>query len=111
MQLDESPQDPFEPVAIVGVGAILPDSHNAETFWQNVINAKVSFENVPEERWAVSDHWQEGGPKISLKERRILELVHSKDLNLIGNAGGSLQVHYLRLILVNSGQLQYLQRH
>ena len=63
MQLDESPQDPFEPVAIVGVGAILPDSHDAETFWQNVINANVSFENVPEERWAVSDHWQEGGPK------------------------------------------------
>ena len=63
MQLDESPQDPFEPVAIIGLGAILPDSDDAETFWENVINAHVSIQNVPEDRWNVSDHWQEGGPK------------------------------------------------
>ena len=25
--------------------------------------ANVSIENVPEDRWIVSDHWQEGGPK------------------------------------------------
>ena len=63
MQLDESPQDPFEPIAIVGLGAILPDSANADAFWENVINAHVSIGNVPEDRWLVSDHWEEGGPK------------------------------------------------
>ncbi len=63
MQLDEPPQDPFEPIAIVGLGAILPDSDDADAFWQNVINANVSIGNIPDDRWVVSDHWQEGGPK------------------------------------------------
>ena len=63
MQLDENPQDPFEPIAIVGLGAILPDSTNAESFWQNVLDAHVSIGDIPEGRWVISDHWLEGGPK------------------------------------------------
>ena len=63
MQLDENPQDPFEPIAIVGLGAILPDSTNAESFWQNVLDAHVSIGDIPEGRWIISDHWLEGGPK------------------------------------------------
>ncbi len=63
MSLDESPQDPFEPIAIIGVGAILPDAPNAEKFWQNVIDTHVSIREVPEHRWVVGDHWVEGGPK------------------------------------------------
>ncbi len=63
MSLDESPQDPFEPIAIIGVGAILPDAPDAETFWQNVIDTHVSIREVPGHRWVVADHWVEGGPK------------------------------------------------
>lgn len=74
MQLDEPPQDPFEPIAIVGLGAILPDSDDADAFWQNVINANVSIRNVPEGRWIVSDHWQEGGPK-NIPEGKTYSLI------------------------------------
>ena len=63
MALDESPQDPFEPIAIIGVGAILPDAPDAEVFWQNIIDIHVSIREVPEHRWVVADHWVEGGPK------------------------------------------------
>ncbi|MDP6857107.1 MAG: SDR family NAD(P)-dependent oxidoreductase [Candidatus Thalassarchaeaceae archaeon] len=63
MQLDEAPQDPFEPIAIIGLGAILPDSKDALSFWQNVLDANVSIEEIPDGRWVVSDHWLEGGPK------------------------------------------------
>ena len=63
MALNESPQDPFEPIAIIGVGAILPDAPDAEAFWQNVIDTHVSIREVPEHRWVVADHWVEGGPK------------------------------------------------
>ncbi len=38
-------------VAVVGVGAILPDAPNAQTFWQNVINKRYSISEVPPERW------------------------------------------------------------
>ena len=56
MALNESPQDPFEPIAIIGVGAILPDAPDAEAFWQNVIDTHVSIREVPEHRWVVADH-------------------------------------------------------
>ncbi|MCB0160341.1 MAG: hypothetical protein KDD83_19540, partial [Caldilineaceae bacterium] len=30
-------------IAIVGVGAILPDAPNAPAFWQNIINKRYSI--------------------------------------------------------------------
>ncbi|MBE2222694.1 MAG: polyketide synthase, partial [Anaerolineae bacterium] len=38
-------------IAIVGVGAILPDAPNAPAFWQNIVNKKYSITEVPPERW------------------------------------------------------------
>lgn len=40
-----------EPVAIVGLGAILPDAANKDEFWNNVINGKNSIQEVPVSRW------------------------------------------------------------
>ena len=53
----------FEPIAIVGVGAILPDAPDVIAFWNNVISGKSSIRVVPENRWRPGDHWVEGGPK------------------------------------------------
>ncbi|MFZ0546262.1 MAG: SDR family NAD(P)-dependent oxidoreductase [Candidatus Promineifilaceae bacterium] len=39
-------------VAIVGVGAIMPDALNAETFWSNILNKRYSIIDVPPERWS-----------------------------------------------------------
>ena len=33
-------QGRFEPIAIVGVGALMPDADDVEAFWQNIIDAK-----------------------------------------------------------------------
>ena len=57
-------QAPFEPIAIVGCSAIMPDALDAATFWQNIIDAKVSIREVPEGRWPgkIEDFWEEGAP-------------------------------------------------
>ena len=44
-------------VAIVGVGAILPDAPNAPAFWQNICNKRYSIIDVPPERWGIADYY------------------------------------------------------
>ena len=60
--LDEAAQDPFEPIAVIGVGAVMPDAADAAAFWQNILDARVSISQVPSERWDVGDFWAKGGP-------------------------------------------------
>ena len=55
-------EDPFEPIAVIGLGAIMPDADDAAAFWQNVIDARVSIRDVPADRWEVEDFWAEGKP-------------------------------------------------
>ncbi|KAF0107639.1 MAG: beta-ketoacyl synthase [Anaerolineaceae bacterium] len=38
-------------IAIVGVGAILPDAPDAQTFWKNIQAGRYSISDVPAERW------------------------------------------------------------
>ena len=61
--VDEPPQDPFEPIAVIGVAALFPDAPNLDAFWSNILSAKVSLKEVPDGRWDVGDFWVEGGPK------------------------------------------------
>nr|MBC8518533.1 type I polyketide synthase [Euryarchaeota archaeon] len=61
-QLDEVPQQPFAPIAIVGQAALLPDAPNIDEFWNNVLNAKVAIREVPPDRWNPDDFWIEGEP-------------------------------------------------
>ena len=44
-------------VAIVGVGAILPDALSAPAFWDNILNKKYSITEVPAERWSIEDYY------------------------------------------------------
>ncbi|MGE5815269.1 MAG: beta-ketoacyl synthase N-terminal-like domain-containing protein, partial [Acidobacteriota bacterium] len=39
------------PLAIVGLGSILPDAPNVASFWQNVREGRSSITEVPRERW------------------------------------------------------------
>jgi malonyl CoA-acyl carrier protein transacylase len=41
-------------VAIVGVGAVMPDAHNLPQFWSNIKNGVYSISDVPAERWQKS---------------------------------------------------------
>ena len=40
-----------EPIAIVGIGAIMPDANNIHDFWQNIMSGKNSIKEVPIHRW------------------------------------------------------------
>ena len=57
-------QGPFEPIAVIGVSALMPDAPDIETFWQNILDAKVSIRKIPEHRWiGPAEHfYREGGP-------------------------------------------------
>jgi len=44
----------FDPkaVAVVGVGAIMPDAENVDSFWKNVLDNRYSISEVPANRWS-----------------------------------------------------------
>jgi acyl transferase domain-containing protein len=41
-------------IAVVGLGAILPDAFDVPTFWNNIINGKYSIGEVPSDRWSTA---------------------------------------------------------
>ena len=41
----------YRAIAIVGVGAVLPDAPNVDAFWQNVKQGRYSISEVSPERW------------------------------------------------------------
>ena len=42
-----------EPIAVVGVGAVLPDAPTADLFWQNLVASRVSVKPLDDGEW----HW------------------------------------------------------
>ncbi|HUK70597.1 MAG TPA: polyketide synthase [Streptosporangiaceae bacterium] len=44
-------QGQAQPVAIVGVGAIMPEAPTAAAFWQNITSGRYSVTDVPKDRW------------------------------------------------------------
>ncbi len=38
-------------IAIVGVGAVLPDAPNVPAFWENIKNSRYSVSEVTPDRW------------------------------------------------------------
>jgi len=44
-------------IAIVGVGAILPDAPSAAGFWNNIIGKRYSITETPPERWSITDYY------------------------------------------------------
>jgi acyl transferase domain-containing protein len=53
-------------IAIVGIGAIMPDAADARTFWQNIKDGKYSISEVPNDRWAL-DKYYDPDPKVPAK--------------------------------------------
>lgn len=41
----------YRAVAIVGVGAVMPDAVDANAFWSNIKSGRYSISDVPKERW------------------------------------------------------------
>ena len=55
-------QAPFEPIAVIGMAALMPDATSIEQFWQNIIDAHVSIKEVTKDRWDPDIYWDEGSP-------------------------------------------------
>ena len=49
--MSESFAIPSSPIAVVGVGAIMPDAVDADAFWANITGGRYSISEVPPERW------------------------------------------------------------
>jgi acyl transferase domain-containing protein len=49
-------------VAIVGVGALMPDAPDAQMFWQNIKDGRYSVSDVPNDRWQ-ADLYYDPDPK------------------------------------------------
>jgi malonyl CoA-acyl carrier protein transacylase len=44
-------------IAIVGVGAIMPDAPSAAAFWNNIIGKRYSISETPPDRWSIADYY------------------------------------------------------
>jgi len=44
-------------VAVVGIGALLPDAPDAPAFWKNVCDRRYSITDVPPDRWSVDEYY------------------------------------------------------
>lgn len=53
-------------IAIVGIGAIMPDAPDAGTFWKNIKDGKYSITEVPEDRWQLKKYY-DPDPKAPAK--------------------------------------------
>lgn len=42
---------PRAPIAIIGLGCVLPDAPDVPRFWQNLIDGRSSIREVPKDRW------------------------------------------------------------
>lgn len=48
---------PQVPVAVVGVGALVPGATDAAGYWRTVIGGRDLITEVPASRWLVEDHY------------------------------------------------------
>ena len=70
-----------KPVAIVGIGAIMPDAPNAKLFWENILKGLYSIKDVPSDRWDINLYYH-SDPKVPDKTySKIGSWVTNFDLN------------------------------
>ncbi len=45
------------PIAIIGMGAIMPQAHNLREFWNNIIGKVNCITDIPDSRWKIEDYY------------------------------------------------------
>ncbi|MBI2078930.1 MAG: polyketide synthase [Euryarchaeota archaeon] len=48
---EDAPHPTREPIAVIGVGCVLPDAPDVASFWRNLLAGRSSIREVPTERW------------------------------------------------------------
>ena len=54
-----------EKIAIVGMGALLPDAADVAAFWQNILQARYSIGELPAGRWDTSLYYDPIHPPLT----------------------------------------------
>jgi acyl transferase domain-containing protein len=49
--MTDSSSIPSSPIAVIGVGAIMPEAPDADAFWANITGGRYSITDVPADRW------------------------------------------------------------
>ena len=47
----------FEPIAIIGVGALFPGSKEANGFWCDIVSGKDLMTDVPAGHWLIANYY------------------------------------------------------
>ncbi len=47
----------LEPIAIVGIGAVLPGAPDVPTFWRNLVEGRDAVRVIPPHRWRAERYW------------------------------------------------------
>ena len=45
------------PIAVVGIGALMPDSRDASEFWRHIMAARDLLTDIPASRWLIEDYY------------------------------------------------------
>jgi acyl transferase domain-containing protein len=54
----DAPTNPAHaPVAVIGLGCVMPDAADPAAFWQNMVQGRLSIRDVPPERWNAADYF------------------------------------------------------
>lgn len=55
--MTQQPNKPQVPIAVVGLGALLPGAVGADHFWRSVVDGLDQIGDVPADRWLPEDHY------------------------------------------------------
>lgn len=66
MELSEKNQTNFEPIAIIGLGAIFPKAKNPTEFWKNIVAGEDLLQDVPADHWLIEDYYD---PNITAEDK------------------------------------------
>ncbi len=72
-------------IAIVGLGAVLPDAFDVPTFWNNIIQGRYSVIEVPADRWRIDLYYDPDRSAIDKTYSKIGAFVRDYQFNPLKN--------------------------
>ncbi len=64
----------LEPIAVVGMGALMPDADSTEEFWNNILNGHDAIREIPQDspyRWKIATYYDEDPKTIDKSYSKI----------------------------------------
>ena len=65
------PSRPLEPIAIIGLGGVLPDADGVPAFWKSLLDGTDTAREVPSARWSVDNYYDPDPSRLDTTYTRI----------------------------------------